>query len=813
MEPRPQKVPSPSSDSISPLLAQSHKHIPESEASFRAAFDASGIGMAICTKDGRWVRVNESLCRIVGYQREKLLGLTFLEITHPDDIEMSLAHLQDITSSGKKEYRIEKRYIHAKGHAIWVNLTVSAVHDAKGKLLFFVSQIEDVTENRRLERELKTVNERLALATRAGGVGVWDWDVLNDRLTWDEQMFALYGTPPVQLNGIESIRQWIHPDDVSDYFKKLQETLEGGELLNILFRVLKPDGSEGHLRAFATVERNAKGKPVRMVGTNWDISDAVKQKQNLQSLAEQAKQASLAKSQFLANVSHEIRTPLNGVIGMTHLLLDTPGLPEQHRETADLILSSSESLMLLINQILDFAKAESGKLELDVHRFNVRAVMRQLSSPLSIRAEKAGIAFSSNVDKKTPQRLRGDSGKLKQIIHNLADNAIKFTKEGKIELSVRVLEETRSDVWLRFSIRDTGIGIEPSVQKRLFSAFMQADASTTRLYGGTGLGLAISKEIVELMGGKIGINSEPGKGSEFWFTAQFEKAPETSSGFPEPFSPINVKKAAQAKSAKDELKERVRRRSAHVLLADDNRVNQLVACGMLDRLGVTVDTAANGLEAIEYFRQNNYDLVFMDIQMPVVDGLEAALAMREWEAEHQLPITPVIAMTAHARAEDRRACMAAGMNECIVKPLSPDNVAEVVDRCLGTPQESVEARATRTAALLDFTALTKRLGDDQALIREVLAMSTEDLKQIHSNYLEAVAKNDPALAARHLHTLIGVSASASFCRFSAAATCLEKYLVEQKAFMPADQAPNLEHILRESLTAAVSYLASADVTE
>jgi len=801
------------SDTLAPFLSRTDHPTTETDASFRAAFDASAIGMAICSKEGRWVRVNESLCRIVGYSREELLGVSFLEITHPEDIQLSQANMSSVLNCEKREYRVEKRYIHAHGHAIWVRLTVSGVNDAEGRLLFFVSQIEDITKNRQLESDLKTVNERLALATRAGGVGVWDWDVLNDHMTWDAQMRELYGiAPDTPIGSAQSVRKLIHTNDWPKISEKFQLLLSGeSDTVTLVYWIQRPNGEKRCLRAFATAHRNAQGSVNRLVGTNWDITDFMAQQKELQSLAERAKQASEAKSQFLANISHEIRTPLNGIIGMTHLLLDTPGLGDRHQETANLILSSSESLMTLINDILDFSKAEAGKLELDIHRFNLRATIKQLATPLELRAEKAGIDFGLHIDRDAPQRLRGDASKLKQVIHNLVDNAVKFTEEGSVTLNVALHEESHSEAILRFSIEDTGIGIEPEIQKRLFSAFTQADSTTTRRFGGTGLGLAICKQIVELMGGEIGINSRPGKGSEFWFTARFEKAPDTASGFPGPLTPAASAKSKGPSPSREDVKERVRQQKARALLVEDNRVNQMVACGMLDRLGVSVDTAANGLEAIEAFMNEDYDLIFMDVQMPVLDGLEATLAIREHEAETSRTPTPIIAMTAHARAEDRRACLAAGMNNYIVKPISPEQLASIVDGSLGDAAKA--AKVKPEAPLLDHAELSRRLGDDQELIREVLSMATEDLKLLHQRYQTSMSEGDLDDAAQRLHTLVGVASSASFRRLSKAAAELEKHLIEHQSPLPEDRAPPLEHILRESLTAAVSFLASSSSVE
>ena len=620
----------------------------------------SAIGTALVALDGRWLWANVALRSVIGYDEHELAHLDFQTITHPDDLKTDLEQVAMLLAGEVAAFQMEKRYIRKSGETVWVLLTASLVRDAAGEPDYFIAQVQDISERKAAEIELKALYERLTLATRAGGVGVWDWAIDSGEVIWDQRMLEMYGFDLTAKIDYARFLNSVDAEHRSRVDSELHDAVEGRKPFDTEFPIITTTGETRQMRALATVVHDEAGRAVRLIGTNFDVTDTRR-------LTSQAEAAAQSKSEFLATMSHELRTPLNAIMGFSSLLLDSdhdePALAEGARQKIGLIRDSSKALLSVVNDVLDYSRIEAGGFELDPHPLDPRALIESSAEIVRRIAEEKGLALEIEIDDGLPERLMGDEARLRQILLNLLSNAIKFTAIGRVRL--RLCGSGPS--MFRFAIQDSGIGIPERSRHRLFKRFSQADQSTARRFGGSGLGLAICDRLVNAMGGTIDVDSEEGVGSTFWFDVPMAVVLDT------PMSAV-----ADAQSTP-----RSAPQSCHILLAEDVVMNQKLAVALLTRSGHRVEVVDDGAAAIAAIQRTAFDLVLMDVQMPVIDGIEATRRVRALGG--RFATLPIIAVTANVMPDDVAFILAAGLTDHIGKPFGLRALDDVIERWVPRP--------------------------------------------------------------------------------------------------------------------------------
>ncbi len=672
------------------------------------------------------------------------------------------------------------------------------------------SEVE-IAERKRAEELLRASEERWKFAIDGAGDGMWDWNPQTDKAVYSQRWKEMIGYaqnefPDTGMAWVENL----HPDDKDRVLTTVQEYFSSDRSDYIVeFRMRCKDGSWKWILARGKlISRDGDGNPSRIVGTHTDITERkLAQDEILQlnadletaldrarELAVVAESASQAKSDFLALMSHEIRTPLNGIIGMTDLLLEGE-LQLAQRSTAEIVRDSGEALVTILDDVLDFARIEAGQLPLVPGEVRVRALLNDLVALLGTTARRRGVALDVVLDDRVPEVLLGYPVRLRQVLINLIGNAVKFTQAGRIVVEATTVAwspETRPSLW--FEVTDTGPGIPPEMERRLFSPFSQADASTTRESGGAGLGLAISRRLVDMMGGRIGYLPVARGGSRFWFELSFDHV--------EAASPRTIGNGEPQASPAPRAVPAAWERAPRVLLVDDSPVSRTVAGGILQRIGCQVEVATNGREAIDRIESEAFDLVLMDCHMPVLDGYDATREVRRLEAEAGRDRLPIIALTASALEADRARSLAAGMDDHLAKPIRRGELEATLHRWV--PAAALRGGSGGSSVLdpmaaergyrpeIDLALLAEISGGDADVRRALLDALHDDEQSAMRNLEEALASGDAGRAAERAHAIKGDAATLGMRSLATAAARLEATLRDA-----ADPAEPLAHLRAE----------------
>ncbi len=602
---------------------------------------------------------SEAFFKQYGYNEQEIPKSykQYLNMLHHEDADETIAALNKHIKSKGTLYKSEIRFKKKNGEWAWILNIGRAIERNKAGNAVKVAGISiDISEKKVIEEELLNFSKRLEIATNAGKIGVWDWDLVNDQFNWDERIYEMYRINLFEKRADNIWQKRLHPDDKAVVNKALKDARMGLRDYNEEYRLVFEDGTIGVFHAMGTLIRDSNENPLKMIGVILDITEQKEVQIKLEKLnsslvaaKEEAENATRAKSDFLARMSHEIRTPMNAIIGLSHLAMKT-NLDKKQHDYISKVNNSGKALLGIINEILDFSKIEAGKLEIEFIPFDLEKVFQDLANVVTYKAHEKNLELVIGIDKDVPLSLIGDPLRINQILINLANNAIKFTPKGEIVIKASCMSVDDKMVEVQFSVRDTGIGIPKKKIDRLFKSFSQVDSSTTRKYGGTGLGLAICEKLTQLMGGKIWMESEEGKGSAFFFTVKF---------------------GIQKNQKLDQLRPSIDLRGLKVLICDDNETACHILKDILESFTFKVDIAKTGNETIEYLEKSSkepYELALIDWKMPGMDGVQTAEAIMKNKNIKTIPI--IIMVTAYGRDEIYHEAERLKFSAIVVKPVS-----------------------------------------------------------------------------------------------------------------------------------------------